>query len=558
MIWSCAQRLAHILFVLLGHAAAHYARPMVLRFGWLALRLPPTGLTGPARLRRMFEDLGGSFIKLGQMLAMQPDILPLEYCNALYDLLDHVSPVPAEAIARVIHEETGRTPEQLFDRFEPIPLASGSIGQVHVAYLDGRKLAVKVQRPDAQASFDRDVKLMTLTVRLVGLLHLRALSFLIDPLSEFAEWTREELDFRREARYMRLLRRNAEGSRSQYVPFILDAYTTRRVLVVEFLDGVTLLDHLRALGRQDSAHQARLAAMGFEPAGLARNIIDNCLGDVFRFGVFHADLHPANLMILPGNVIGYIDFGITGIISKYSRQNLLAMTLAYARKDVAGLCDRFFDVSSLDRTSDPLGFREGVKRLAEHWYSGGAGEARLKTTTTQVMLDMLKLSRETRIWPQRDIIKYIRTSIAIDGLVRRFAPGFDFGHYLGTACRRHLTWQARRMLVSHESLVNGAKAGVDLVRDGMFRLAAALEHAAEAPRLGDAGGGPRPRWAAEEGPLVLIVITALLLAVGTQDSIQLGPNLVTAELLVAAAAAARLVAALRAGPPLVGLQHPRR
>ena len=98
-------------------------------------------------------------------------------------------------------------------------------------------------------------------------------------------------------------------------------------------------------------------------------------------------------MILPGNVIGYIDFGITGIISKYSRQNLLAMTLAYARKDVDGLCDRFFDVSSLDHASDPLGFREGVKRLSEHWYSSGAGDAHLQTTTTQVMLDMLKLSK---------------------------------------------------------------------------------------------------------------------------------------------------------------------
>ena len=118
--------------------------------------------------------------------------------------------------------------------------------------------------------------------------------------------------------------------------------------------------------------------MGFDPEDLARNIIDNCLGDVFQFGVFHADLHPANLMILPGNVIGYIDFGITGVISKYSRQNLLAMTLAYARKDVDGLCDRFFDVSSLDQTSDPLGFRAGVKRLSEQWYSGAAGDGRLE------------------------------------------------------------------------------------------------------------------------------------------------------------------------------------
>jgi predicted unusual protein kinase regulating ubiquinone biosynthesis (AarF/ABC1/UbiB family) len=424
-----------------------------------------------------------------------------------------------------------------------------------VAWKDGRKLAVKVQRPDARSNFDRDVKLMTLTVWLVRTLRLRVLSFVIDPLSEFSAWTQDELDFRHEARYMRQLRRNAAGSDSQYVPFVLDAHTTRRVLVVEFLDGVTLLDHLRALERKDTTHAARLSSMGFDPDRLARNVIDNCLGDVFRFGVFHADLHPANLMILNDNIIGYIDFGITGVISKYSRQNLLAMTLAYARKDVDGLCDRFFDVSSLDATSDPLGFRAGVKRLAEHWYTRGVGDARLQTTTTQVMLDMLRLSRETRIWPQRDIIKYIRTSIAIDGLVRRFAPEFDFGYYLGTACRRYLTWHARRMLVSHDTLVNSTKAGVDLVRDGMFRLAAALEHAAEAPRRVGPGDAPSPRRAAGEGPLLLISTTALLLAVVTHDTIRIGPNLVTAELLVAAAAVARLVVAHRAEPVRASLRQ---
>src|SRR5258705_9139808 len=110
MLWSCAQRLAHLLTVLLGHAASHYARPVVVRYGWLARRLPPTGLSGPDRLRAMIEDLGGSFIKLGQMLAMQPDILPQDYCNALYDLLDHVNPVPFDAIERVVREDTGCAP----------------------------------------------------------------------------------------------------------------------------------------------------------------------------------------------------------------------------------------------------------------------------------------------------------------------------------------------------------------------------------------------------------------------------------------------------------------
>jgi predicted unusual protein kinase regulating ubiquinone biosynthesis (AarF/ABC1/UbiB family) len=321
---------------------------------------------------------------------------------------------------------------------------------------------------------------------------------------------------------------------------------------------VTLLDHLRGVGCQDAAYQARLAALEFDPETLARNIIDNCMGDVFRYGVFHADLHPANIMIMTNNIVGYIDFGITGMISRYSRQNLLAMTLAYARKDVDGLCDRFFDVSSLDAKSDPLGFREGVKRLSEHWYSGRAGDERLKTTTTQVMLDMLMLSRETRIWPQRDIIKYIRTSIAIDGLVRRFAPGFDFGHYLGTACRRHLTWHARRMLVSHDVVVNSTKAGVDLARDGIFRLAAALEHAAEGPRRGHAAEDPAERRSSGESFLFLILITTIVLAIGTHDTVRIGPNMLTAELIVAAVVTARLLLARRQGMVPASLHHSGR
>src|SRR5262245_38024894 len=130
MILSSLHRLAQIMIVLLRHAMALYARPLVRRSRWLERRLPPINLSGPERLRHMFEELGGSFIKLGQMLAMQPDILPIEYCNALYDLLDHVSPVPSDAIAQVIREETGRSPDQLFERFDPEPLASGSIGQV--------------------------------------------------------------------------------------------------------------------------------------------------------------------------------------------------------------------------------------------------------------------------------------------------------------------------------------------------------------------------------------------------------------------------------------------
>lgn len=546
MIWSCAQRLAYLMIVLMGHAAAHYARPVVDRWGWLARRLPPTGLSGPDRLSRILEDLGGSFIKLGQMMAMQPDILPLAYCDALNNLLDHVSPVDRGEIERVIREETGRGPEELFERFNAVPLASGSIGQVHEAWIGEQKLAVKVQRPDTQRNFDRDVNLMGLTVSMIRILRLRPLSFLIDPLTEFAAWTREELDFRREASHMQKLRKNIDES--QYIPAVLADYSTRRVLVAEFLEGVTLMDHLRALERRDPEHEARLDAMGFAPEILAQNIIENCLGNVFQFGVFHADLHPANLMILPGNVVGYIDFGITGVISRYSRQNLLAMTLAYARKDVDALCNRFFAVSSLDERSDPQAFRAGVKRLSEQWYTADPKDPRLKLTTTQVMLDMLRLSREACIWPQRDIIKYIRSAIAIDGLVRRFAPDFDFAHHLGASCRRHLTSHARRMLLSHDVLFNFTNAGVDLLRDGMFRFAAALEQAAEAPRGGAPAESPRRRARSRlvvDAQLLIVLAATLATAMRTHDAIHIGFNVLTAELLLAAVAGMLLVASRR-------------
>ena len=126
------------------------------------------------------------------------------------------------------------------------------------------------------------------------------------------------------------------------MPEVFWDLTTRRTLVIEFLPGMTVLDYLRALGAGDewTAHQLR--ASGFDPNRFARHIIDNFLGDAFQYGVFHADLHPANLLVLPGDVVGYVDFGITGVLSRYSRRHLVAMTLAYTRADVDGMADAFF------------------------------------------------------------------------------------------------------------------------------------------------------------------------------------------------------------------------
>src|SRR5918997_530668 len=136
-------RLLHIAVVVCRHAAAHGIDVLCRR------------ANGPVRLRTALEDLGGSFIKLGQMLALQPDILSLEYCNALFTLLDRVTPFPYEQVRETFQEELGEPPDALFDTFDPNPLATASVGQVHVATLGGRTLAVKVRRPNVEQDFAR-------------------------------------------------------------------------------------------------------------------------------------------------------------------------------------------------------------------------------------------------------------------------------------------------------------------------------------------------------------------------------------------------------------------
>jgi ubiquinone biosynthesis protein len=462
--WPTLRRLAYITFVIVRHALAHAC-------GLLPVSLRPrVVVSGPERLRVALEELGGSFIKFGQMLALQPDILSLEYCNALFDLLDRITPFDYADVEEIFAAEIGKTPSEVFDSFETVPLATASIGQVHVASLDGRKVAVKVQRPRVETEFAGDIRLMTATITLIKRLRVSLLYWLIEPLTEFLTWTREELDYRREARYMEQLRRNARDNRNERIPEVFWRYTSRRTLVCEFLEGVTVLEYLRALEAGDELLPRRLKTAGFDARTFAQNIIDNFVTDAFRHGMFHADLHPANLLILPDNCIGYVDFGITAVLSRYSRQNLIAMTYALVRADTKGMCPPFFKVSVMDAASDVDGFREGLKRLEDEWYvPDGAGRA-LNVNITTVMLDMIKLSRQTSIWPERDVVKYIRSAVAADGLINRFAAGFNLGQHLASICNEQLGSQARASLLTYHSFVNWTTATGHMMQDGMLRV----------------------------------------------------------------------------------------
>jgi ubiquinone biosynthesis protein len=544
------RRLPHILLVLIRHGIAQLVAPRAVRWPWLLRWVPLAGLNGPQRFRRLFEDLGGSFIKFGQMLALQPDIVSLEYCDELFNLLDRIAPFPFAHVEQVFQEELGRSPAEIFEQFETEPLATASIGQVYVGVLRGRAVAVKVQRPGVEADFNGDIRLLIIAMRLIKRLRIKSLYWVLDPGGEFVDWTREELDYRREARYAERLRRNADTNPYERAPAIMWDLTTRRTLVMEFMSGTTVLDYLRAVQSGDELTTYRLRAAGFEPNRFARHIIDNFLGDAFQYGVFHADLHPANLLILPQNVVGYVDFGITGVLSRYSRRHLVEMTLAYTRADVATMAEAYFKLVTYRRDADPDKFRRMLAETSQEWYEGGeAGQTTFKKNFTLVMLDFLTLSRKAGIGPERDVIKYIRSAIAADGLITRFAPSFSVGRHLEEVCQQWVAREARRVTFSYSTLTALAASGGRLMDNGPARAASVLRRVAEGGSLGridvttTARGEERRRVRTIRVAGIVVAFTALLEL--TAPAPQWGLNVFTAEAALVAAAVLVLGESLR-------------
>ncbi len=258
------------------------------------------------RLRAMLDELGPTFVKFGQLLSTRPDVVPPDIVFELRNLQDQVTPFPSEDAAAVIEEELGLTIDKLFLEFDPVPVAAASIGQVHKATLpNGKKVVVKVQRPDAPRQIEGDLELMYQAARLARD-RVKALGFIdaIALVDEFARTIRQELDYRAEARNAEQFHRNFAGHRGVRVPRVYWQYSGSRVLTLERREGRQLKDvDLESYTREERRR-------------LATTIADAWMAMIFRHGFFHADPHPSNLMVLDEHdTIGIIDFGMAGTLT---------------------------------------------------------------------------------------------------------------------------------------------------------------------------------------------------------------------------------------------------
>jgi ubiquinone biosynthesis protein len=301
----------------------------------LAATADGNGSARGQHLREVLDELGPTFVKFGQLLSTRPDVVPPDIVVELRALQDDVRPFPFEQAERVIEEDLGNTLERLFLDFEPTPMAAASIGQVHRATLpNGRRVAVKVQRPGAPRQIEADLTLLYQAARLVKE-RIRALDFVDTRLlvDEFARQIRKELDYRLEGRNAQTFHHNFAGDPYVQVPKVYWQYTRSRVLTLEWVDGIQLAD----LRSADLTLEER--------RDLAYRITETWMTMIFRHGFFHGDPHPANILLPPERgTIGLVDFGSVGKLTDDDLSKLTGLFIDAANENVEDLPRRLADL----------------------------------------------------------------------------------------------------------------------------------------------------------------------------------------------------------------------
>ncbi len=368
-------------------------------------------LTKPQGLRMAFEELGPTYIKLGQILSTRPDLIPMEFIQELSKLQDHVAAFPFDRVRKVIDSEFGRPPEDLFDRLDEEPLASASIGQVHRAVLkDGEAVAVKFQRPGIRKIIEVDLEIMlhlaTLAERHIEEL---ALHRPVKIVEEFARTLEKEIDYKNEATNMERAARHFLDDPHVYIPKVFREATTTRVLTTEFIDGIKIsnTDELEAAGLDRKIITARGA--------------DLVLEQVFEHCFFHADPHPGNIFVLPGNVICLLDFGMAGLVDRQTRDDFVDLVESIVNQNESRATQVLLKLTYREEEPDRrLLEREVADFMGRHLYKP------LKDIELgKLLYQLLELATSFRLRIPADIFLMMKALGTVEGVGRMLDPEFD-------------------------------------------------------------------------------------------------------------------------------------
>lgn len=368
-------------------------------------------LSPPERLRLALAELGPTFVKLGQVLSTRHDLLPLTYITELSKLQDMAPSFPYQEVEAQILQELGQDVASLFAEFDPVPLAAASIAQVHAARLpSGERVAVKMRRPGIVEVIETDIDVM-MGLAMLAERHIPGLD-LYDPVGvvkEFARTIRREMDLSREGHTIEKFADNFKDAPDLYFPKIHWEHTGKSILTLEYIDGIKVSD-LDALQRA-----------GLDQKAIAKTGAETFLRMVMEHGFFHGDPHPGNVLILPGNVICLLDYGMVGRLDAKLRAYLADILMAIVKRDVDEIISILLYSGEIAESLDVRMLRRDISEFIDSYYELPLEEIEV----SKMFMEFIEISATYHIKLQPDLILLAKALVTVEGMGRILDPHFD-------------------------------------------------------------------------------------------------------------------------------------
>jgi ubiquinone biosynthesis protein len=423
------------------------------------------GLT-PVRLRGVLERLGPTFIKIGQYLALRPDILDQSYCNELLKLVDRVAADPLPVMQQILREDLGGDIDAHFSWFAARPIASGSLAQVYEARtLDGDPVAVKVLHAGARERVERDLRRLGSLLRL-----LKRTGILPDLLAgelseELRRWMHDELDFDREFTNLNRMHRLARDSAVMVVPQPWASLSAGRVLTMDLVRGIPFSVILRQL-REGEPRAAQRA--GFDRRELARGLIEAMLEQIFVFHLFHADIHPGNVIALPGDRVGFVDFGLVETLEPGLEAGLFRYVRAIYGNNTEEMLRGLDAILVPGEWADVRGFRRDFLEENRRWQ---LERNRLDAAPPlgHYMIAVVRVARRHDFRLPIGILAIYRSLLTAETVAMQMASDVDLTS-VGRDFFNRLEQQIALRLPSPQALQSGALELIEMLREAPRKI----------------------------------------------------------------------------------------
>jgi ubiquinone biosynthesis protein len=372
------------------------------------------------KMRLVCEELGPTYIKFGQILSNQPDLIPAKLIREFEKLQDNVPPIPGALAIEVLEKELGKKCTDVFELFEQEAFASASMAQVHKAVLKtGEKVAVKIQRPGIQEIIQSDIKVMYYLANVFSKRIPSLKSF--DPIGlvrNFEQSILKELDFIHESVNIQRFHNNFSKDESNdghiYSPLIYPNYTTAKVLTMEFVEGIKI-SNLKLLKER-----------GYDLEIIAKRLADSYFKQLFNYGFFHADPHPGNLLVLPGNVVCYLDYGMMGNIIKKDLQSLGSLFLAVKKNDVRKIIKALQTLSDSVVVKDYRELENDVTEFVENYNYRAINKNEIST----ILLELKDIIIKHGLKVPTHFFLLTRATVSVEGVIHQLDPNIDLMHIM--------------------------------------------------------------------------------------------------------------------------------